>query len=330
MSSDANPALNPSISAVAAYDFDAQGRARPAADTHPRPADGASWRWLHFDLNSSGFADWAARNLPAIAARALSMTETRPRVDVDHQSHGLVLALRGINLNEGARVEDMVALRVWVTQDLVVTVRRRRVFAVQDTMAALDAGELIAGSAQFLAVLCDRLVGRIEDVSMELEEDVDALETSVYDDGGEAVEGLPEKRRRVIKLRRHVGPMTDALIRLAGINSPLISDDLRQQFQNIANSATRSVEELAEVRERLTALSDHLDLTQATRLGRNGYVLSVIASIFLPMSFLAGLFGVNLGGIPGAGSQAAFWLFSLALVVLGLVLFAILRVRRWL
>ena len=106
--------------------------------------------------------------------------------------------------------------------------------------------------------------------------------------------------------------------------------DQRLRLRDIASSARRSLEELSEIQDRLTALADHLDMQQAVRLERNGYRLSLAASILLPMSVLTGLLGVNLGGIPGSDNPDAFWIFTGAMVVIAIVLTLILRWARWL
>ncbi|NBT32274.1 MAG: hypothetical protein EBT13_10370 [Rhodobacteraceae bacterium] len=183
-------------------------------------------------------------------------------------------------------------------------------------------------TADFLVRLIDILTQRIEEVSLSFDDTVDQLETAVYDDGAQTLPNLSDTRRQVIKLRRFVGPQTDALLRLVTIDSPVIPARLQSHLRETANRATRSVEELAEVRERLTALSEHLDLAQSVRLRRNGYLLSVVAAIFLPLGLLTGLFGVNLGGLPGVGAAGAFWIFCGALVVIGILVFIILKLRN--
>ena len=310
--------------------FDVAGDGTATKIKHPGDPEtkGTAYRWLHFDLRDKGVTDWLNAHLPPLPAATLQTIETRPRVVV--AADGLLATLRGINLNDGANAADMVAVRVWLTRTLVVTVRRRRVFAMDDLRTGAIAGHAPASPAQFLADLCSGLVRRIETVSLALETETDQMEAAIYDQGGETLADLSERRRSVIKLRRHIGPQTDALHTLATCESPVIPTALRPELAEIANRATRSVEELAEVRERLTALSDHLDLMQTTRLGRNGYVLSVIAAIFLPLGFLTGLFGVNLGGMPGTGSPLAFASLALAMVVIGIALFAYFRWRRWL
>jgi len=65
-------------------------------------------------------------------------------------------------------------------------------------------------------------------------------------------------------------------------------------------------------------------------MGRNSYVLSVIAGIFLPLGVITGLFGVNLAGMPGAEQPWAFAALTIAMVVIVLVGWVVLRWKRWL
>jgi zinc transporter len=316
------------LTPVCAFDISPDGAARPAAALEPLPDGAKGYRWLHLNLDDPGFSDWVDRHLPPLAARSLKATETRPRVTA--QGEGLVLTLRGVNLNAGAEVEDMVSIRIWATHNLLVTVRRRRIFAMDDLRQEASEGHAPPTTAEFLSALSEGLTERIETVSLELDEITEQMETEVYDEQDENQPELAPLRRKVIKLRRHIGPQTDALNLLAVIETPVIPPALRPRLHENANRATRSVEELHEVRERLTAISDHLDLAQTARIGRNGFALSVIAVIFLPLGFLTGLFGVNLGGIPGAQSPLGFLVLCLALGALGVGLYIVMRWRRWL
>jgi zinc transporter len=95
------------------------------------------------------------------------------------------------------------------------------------------------------------------------------------------------------------------------------------------DNITRFVEELDSVRERSQVISDEVTNILTERLNKNMYALSVVAAIFLPLGFLTGLLGINIGGIPGAENPQAFLVFCgmLALVVgLQIVIF---RKMRW-
>ncbi len=316
------------LSPVCAFDISPDGAARPAASYDLLPEGAQGYRWLHLNLDDPAFAGWVDSHLPPIVARSLKATETRPRVSA--QGDGLMLNLRGVNLNTGAEVEDMVSVRIWATQTFLITVRRRKIFAVDAIRQEAEEGQAPPTTAEFLSTLCDGLTERIETVSLDLDEITERMETEVYDEENESQPELAPLRRKVIKLRRHIGPQTDALNLIAVIETPVLPASLRPRFHETANRATRSVEELHEVRERLTAISDHLDLVQTARMGRNGFALSVIAVIFLPLGFITGLFGVNLGGIPGSQSPVGFFFLCAALAVLGVGLYILMRWRRWL
>jgi len=87
----------------------------------------------------------------------------------------------------------------------------------------------------------------------------------------------------------------------------------------------RYVEELDAIRERAQIIKDELANIIVDRLNKNTYVLSVIAAIFLPLGFLTGLLGINVGGIPGVGNPTAFTVFCILLLILVAIQILIFR-----
>ena len=67
----------------------------------------------------------------------------------------------------------------------------------------------------------------------------------------------------------------------------------------------------------------------ANEQNRRMYVLSVVAAVFLPLSFLTGLLGMNVGGIPGTEDPYAFLESIAGMVVLGIVLLVFFRWKNW-
>ena len=130
-------------------------------------------------------------------------------------------------------------------------------------------------------------------------------------------------------MRRHTAPQREALSRLAVSDAAFIPAAIRYDLREIANRNMRAVEDLDTVRDRVASLRAHIDSMHAARLGRNGFILSVVAAIFLPLGFLTGLFGVNLAGMPGADWPWAFAALAGATGTLGLGLWLWFRWQRW-
>lgn len=285
------------------------------------------YRWWHYDMTDPAFADWVHRHLPAIPAGALLQTETRPRCDPFND--GLILNLRGINMNEGEDADEMISLRMWVADDVVITVRRRKVFAIDLIRERCGMNRAPDTTAGFLETLIAALTDRVETHIDTIEKLTDFYEADLEDSSTKPPRDLPETRRSIIRLRRYLEPQRTALAKLAEIDLPILPEPSALQLRELANRSTIAVEELDELRDRLTTVQDEHDTNVAQRQARHSYVLSVAAAIFLPLSFITGLFGVNVNGMIGAEDPRSFAILCLSMVGLAIAMVAILRWVRW-
>lgn len=311
--------------AICVFDISADGTATVPRDTALTGA--ATYRWWHFDMTDPDFAPWVQERLPAIPAGALLQKETRPRCDMYHD--GLILNLRGINMNEGATADEMISLRMWIAKGVVITVRRRKVFVIDQIRQASEAGHPPPTAATFLVTLIDSLTNRVETHIDSIEDLTDFYEADLEDMTTLPPRSLPETRRSIIRLRRYLEPQRAALIRLADIDLPILPEPDTLQLRELANRSTIAVEELDELRDRLISIQDEHDTNVAQRQARHSYVLSVAAAIFLPLSFITGLFGVNLAGIIGADHPQAFAILCLSMLGLSIAMIIFLRLIRW-
>ncbi|SHF46959.1 zinc transporter [Litoreibacter ascidiaceicola] len=287
-----------------------------------------TFQWHHFELGDPKLPDWLSANVPDIAASALTQSETRPRCD--RLGDGVILNLRGVNLNEGQDVEDMVSLRLWVTSDMIVTVRMRRIFALEDIRKQIAEGIGPETVGEFLTLLVTGLTDRIENTALRLTSATDDMEDAVLEGGREDLAGLGPLRHTTIKLRRYIGPQKDALVKLAALDSPVLTEADKLQLREPANRMALALEALDAVRDRLLGLQDHLDIQASLSQGRNGYVLSLIAGVFLPLGFLTGLFGMNVAGLPGTEWPMSFALLCIAMVAVAAALVAVFKWLDWL
>lgn len=315
------------IKPLAAFDIN-EGIAEPVGPALSVLGPASGYRWLHFDLQDQALRTWVKNHLPDIAGRALLQSETRPRCE--RFEDGLILNLRGVNLNPESDPEDMVSLRMWVTGATIVSARKRKVWAMDAIRQAAEAGAAPASVGRFLAELTYGLTSRIETVSLGLEEQTDELEEAISEGQPLQPGELARIRQAVIKMRRFINPQREAIAALSTLDNWTIAPQELALLSETANRTRRIVEELDATRDRLSALQDHIDAERAHALSRNSYVLSVVAAIFLPLGFLTGLFGVNIAGMPGTEAPQAFWLLTAVSLVGGIALFVIFKFSKWL
>jgi zinc transporter len=311
--------------------FDGAGGARrEAAGKHDYGPDDIIW--AHLQRNSESAQRWLAkeRGIPPLVRQALTAEETRPRCTP--LEGGLLLILRGVNLNPEADPEDMVSIRIWTDGKRILTVWLRRLLAVGDIDELLEQGRGPKNVGAFLALLSDRLVARMEPVIAEIDDRIDALEDEVLEHHEPEMRGrLAAVRRQAIVLRRYFAPQREALQRLATDvdAAPWLESRDRHLLRETADRITRYVEDLDAGRERASVVHDQLANHLSDELNRGMYVLSVIAAVFLPLGFLTGLLGINVGGLPGVDDPWAFAVVCVLLAVLAGLEIWLLRRLKW-
>lgn len=319
---------------VFAFEFQPDGGARrlqwPDVTGAPAARPGVR-RWLHLNRLSPDVRRWLTEEsgIDPVIDNALLQEDTRPRC-IAHAG-GLLINLRGVNLNEGAEPEDMVALRIWMTEDVVVSLRAFRIKAAEDMRDRIMAGEFPPTNGAILTYLAERLTDRIEPVVGELDEQADAYEDELLQPGRSLPKAaLASFRRKVLTLRRYIIPQREALTQMAREGGTLFTPDQTLQLREIADRVTRIGEELDTIRERSTVLQEQITEQRAERMNQRLFVLAIISAVFLPLGFVTGLFGVNVGGMPGVNSPLAFALLCLGLLGLGIGLIVFFRRMRWL
>lgn len=309
------------MAVMAAFSFDGTGNAtalevegKTHADLEALPG---VFVWVHLNRPDGSPPDWLDEaGLDQVVMDALSAPETRPRCTV--HDLGVLMNLRGVNLSEGAEPEDMVSLRLWITERLVISVQRRRLFAIGDVIDASlrnvgphSAGDLIARMAV-------RLADRAEPVVADLNERIDDLEAVFEQDGQIPVRGdLADIRRVSIVLRRYMFPQRDALSTFEIEDLPWLAEKPRMRLREATERVTRLAEDLDSLRDRAQVVHDQIMDLRAEVMNRQMLVLSVVAAVFLPLGLLTGLLGINVGGVPGANDPWAFWMVCLLLLVIG-------------
>lgn len=310
-------------------------------DGHGKALDGAAVSkvvqsealgWVHLDARHPQVRSWLEREvdyLDQIILDALLADETRPRLIEFDQ--GVLMILRGVNLNEDADPEDMVSIRLWVDDHRIISLQRRPLKAVGDIRTGLEAGEGVKNSGDFLAMLTARLFERMEPTFTLMEDQLDAMEEQVIENPQSDDRGpIADLRMKAIIFRRYIAPQRDVMVQLRGSDLPWLSSLHKRRFQESNDRLTRYIEDLDAIRDRAQVVKDELSNALADHMNKNMYVLSVVAAIFLPLGFLTGLLGINVGGLPGVDNDNAFWIVCLLCFGFSALQILLFKFLKWL
>ncbi|UCH75596.1 MAG: zinc transporter ZntB [Rhodospirillales bacterium] len=286
--------------------------------------------WVHLDHKGSYTRRWLERNsgIDPLICQTLLQEEVRPRVLPLDDS--MLVVLRGVNLNPGSEPQDMVGVRVFLAPDRIVSLRHRRLMAVNDLREAIEVGTGPAGPGDFLHRLADRLIDRMGPVINDLDDRVDELEDEVLTEHNAALRAkIGEIRREAISLRRYLAPQRDVVSRLPMEQASWLDSTHKAHLREIADRTLRYVEDLDAARERAAVTQDELNSRLSDQMNRTMYLLTIVAAILLPPSLITGLFGINVGGMPGVENIWAFTAVVVGLIVIAVIEVILLRRLKW-
>jgi zinc transporter len=233
-------------------------------------------------------------------------------------------------MNPDAEPEDMVSIRIWLQEQRMITIRQRRILAAQDVKSTLQAGK---GPSSLIYVLIDiitQLADRIADFVNQMESRMDQYETAIgLQNPIELRSQISELRRQSAVVRRFLAPQRDALDTLQQPSNKSFSDSHRYAIREETDRMIRSVEDLDLVRERALVAQEELINLAAQEQNNRMYVLSIIAAVFLPITFISGVFGMNVAGLPGTNTPTAFLIVCIAMIALSIGTLLWLRFKGW-
>ena len=314
-----------------AYLFDGKGGARELdADEVGSWSESDGVLWIDCDQNKKKAREWLGRHsaVDKNVVDILLAGETRPRTIVE--PNGLVVIMRGINMNPGAVPDDMVAVRIWIERNRVITSHRRKMLSVSDVHDALTEGKGPRTVGEFLIALTSSLSGRIGDAVENIEQLVADIESDVTaGDIGNLRTSLGIVRRQAAAIRRYLAPQRDALERLVRSHADILSDKEVYDMREESDRLTRQLEDLDLAREHALVTQEELMNRVAQEQNSRMYLLSVVAAIFLPLTFVTGLLGMNVAGLPGIENPNGFTISVVIMTAFGIGLAIYFRWKKW-
>lgn len=310
---------------------DGKGHEVDAAEACAARESPALFVWVHLDGREEDTLKWLQDHggMPTTVIYALTAMETRPRSEAIDD--GALINLRGPAADDQYKNgEDMlVSIRVWVEAGRAISVSFHPLKGIEklvDQMKAgaiKDPGDLVSHLAMIITKQVDPVIGELDDLVDECElklEPSRAFETR---------RKIAEARSDAIAYRRFVAPQRQALTQLAQLEAPWLEEDDRLHLREAADRFARMAEDLEAVRERSALIHEQLTDLRSEQIEKRALQLSIVALIFLPLTFLTGLLGMNVDGIPDAHKPWAFAAVCAICVAVAIGITAWFALARW-
>ena len=136
-------------------------------------------------------------------------------------------------------------------------------------------------------------------------------------------------RRSLIHMRRSVWPVRDILGRLERLESPLLHPDTRPFLRDAYDHAVQVVDIVESLRDLVSGLTDLYMTVLSNRMNEIMKVLTIIGTIFIPLTFIAGIYGMNFEYMPELSWQYGYFGVWGIMIVMALLLLVFFRRREW-
>ena len=137
-------------------------------------------------------------------------------------------------------------------------------------------------------------------------------------------------RRNCLALKRHMAPQHEALEQIARDAPAWFEDHDRREMDESIARLRRYLDDIDISKESAVVLQDELRARSLASSEHATYMLTIVAGIFLPLSFLTGLLGINVGGMPGTDDPRAFWIVVALCMAVLIGLMVLFKRLRWL
>ena len=315
---------------ISGYRIDGDGQACALRwdDAEAALADEASVVWLHFNLADARARDRIQniRRLPDAAKMLLLGRDSHMRIEVC--GGGLAGIVGDLHHEDVKESENFGVLRMYVDSHCLISARSRPLQSMDKLRKEVDAGLKVVRPVVILAHFLHHVTDTLSDLLVELTNDVDDLEEDLL--AGKLDCQVPELgriRRIAVRLRRHMVPQAHALTSLLTRLPSWVGEEGARDLRAAIERLTALGHDLDLVQERARLVGDQLSGRLMEATNRNLYVLSIVTTIFLPMSLITGIFGMNLGGLPWQQHPMGFWFGMAIMVALGAV--TLWMLRRW-
>lgn len=272
-------------------------------------AFGTAFVWLHFNLAHTGALPWLERHadLPGEFFETLNGGLHSTRVE---RSEGALMAvINDAHFDFSFEPSDISTLWIHVGRHLVVTARQRPLRSVDKLRAQIKTGLKLRSSVELLEHLLRAQAEVLVDIVRGVTERVDRIEDDLLTNRLDHKRaGLGAQRRLLVRLQRLLAPEPAALYRLLQHPPAWMAPSDAQELRQSSEEFSLVLLDMTALQERIKLLQEEIAAGVNEENNRSLFVLTVVTVLALPINIIAGLLGMNVGGVPLAQHAHGFWI----------------------
>jgi magnesium transporter len=244
----------------------------------------------------------------------------------------LYVVLHGIDVTKGEQAFATRDVDFFLGPTFLVTVHDGHSTSISHLQDLCDRHDrlLAEGPVGLFHRIVDAMVDHYRPVMETLEQRIDALEEEAFGGQSELARRMLRLRHELAQMRRVLMPQRDVIGRLARREFPAISDEMAYRFRDVYDHVVQMADEAILFQDRVTGILEVNLASISNRLNQVMKVLTVMSTIFLPLTLLSGMWGMNthLPQFPG-GESAQFWWVTGIMIVVASAMLAVFRRNRW-
>ena len=274
---------------------------------HPAPAAEGAFVWLHFNLADAAAEGWIRSQLGVVPAFFDALREGSRSTRIEDASDSLVAVVNDVAYEFAFDPSDIETLWIAVDPRLALSARIHPLRSIDRLREAVKQGLRFDSSVAFLNRLMqdqgDVLVRIVRDATLQIDKVEDGLLMGRLQHKRHE---LGKLRRVLVRLRRLLAPEPGALFRLLRMPPPWMRERDLEALRQATEEFTLILRDLSEVQERIKLLQEEIAAQMGEQTNRSLFTLTVVTVLALPINIVAGLLGMNVGGIPLAQEPHGF------------------------
>jgi len=283
--------------------------------------------WLHFNLSQASTERWLREHTPLPAEFFEALQQGSRSTRVEQVDDALLAVVNDVLHGFTFDPSETSTLWMYITPTLLISARKKPLKSVDRLRHAMQAGASVTSTTELLTHLlrdqADVLIGIVRDTVMRVDKIEDDLLAGRLDSKRS---NLGQLRRVLVRLQRLMAPEPAALFRLLQRPPVWIADDDLQDLRQSSEEFSAVLNDMASLQERIKLLQEEIAAMINERNSKSLYTLTVFTVVALPINLIAGLFGMNVAGIPLAEHPQGFWMVvALILVISGAALWRLLH-----